>query len=263
MTLAELIRFFNHPARALMYDRAGLWPARTLDPPQEQIPVKLTGLDLWPIGERLLRQRLQGQAMEPLAAAEWRRGLLPPRALGQQVLDRVAGDVEALISVAEPFRSAPATAYEVLIELPGSRLTGVVNGVVAEAILRVSFSRLAAKHRLQAWLELLALTLAQPGRPWQAVTIGRGQCSVLGPVDPVWAARILPDLVELRRTGLRGPIPFSPRVSGEYAALRNRGRPLEPSLRQLRRLWEDDRDEAYERFFGVGASLETLMAEPS
>ena len=57
------------------------------------------------------------------------------------------------------------------------------------------------------------------------------------------------------------PIPFSPRTSAEYAALRFRDR--QPTLyrRQLDKLWAQDRDEAYERFFG--ASLDAVLAQPS
>ncbi len=33
--------------------------------------------------------------------------------------------------------------------------------------------------------------------------------------------------------------------------------------RQLDKLWAEDRDEAYERFFGVGASFDAVLAQPS
>ena len=86
VSLSDLVRFFNHPIRALMYDRAGLWIARPDEEPDEQIPVNLNGLDAWSIGERLLRLRMAGHEPESLIAAEWRRGYLPPRALGQKAI---------------------------------------------------------------------------------------------------------------------------------------------------------------------------------
>jgi exodeoxyribonuclease V gamma subunit len=128
-------------------------------------------------------------------------------------------------------------------------------------VVHVSYSRLGAKHRLQAWLELLALTVHDPNRPWQAITIGRGGCSQLRAVDSTWAGKVLADLVDLRATGLREPIPFSPRTSAEYAALRYRDRQPALHRRQLDKLWAEDRDEAYARFFG--ASLDTVLAQPS
>jgi exodeoxyribonuclease V gamma subunit len=73
----------------------------------------------------------------------------------------------------------------------------------------------------------------------------------------------LADLIDLRATGLREPIPFAAKTSAEYAALRFRDR--QPALyrKQLDKLWIEDRDEAYERFFGAKASLDDLLAQES
>jgi exodeoxyribonuclease V gamma subunit len=261
VSLSDLIRFFSHPIRALMYDRAGLWIIRPDEAPDEQIPVRLTGLDAWSIGDRLLRLRIAGHELESITAAEWRRGYLPPRGLGQKAIQEITDQVEQLVQTAQPFLLDHAIPYEVLADIGDQRLTGAVGGVIGDSIVHVSYSKLAAKHRLQAWLELLALTVTDPGRDWQAVTIGRGACSQLGPVDASWAGRVLADLIELRTTGLREPLPFSPKTSAEYAALRYRDRQPQPYWRQLEKLWDQDRDEPYERFFG--SSLSSMLAQPS
>jgi exodeoxyribonuclease V gamma subunit len=261
VTLSDLVHFYNHPIRALIYDRAGLWITKPDETPDEQIPVSLSGLDAWSIGERLLRLRLSGHEPEPLIAAEWRRGYLPPRALGQRSIKDVAEQVEELVQTAQPFLTGRPAPYEVLADLGSVRLTGTVSGLIGDSVVQVSYSKLAAKHRLQAWIELLALTVHDPSRLWQAVTIGRGAWSQLAAVDGTWASKVLADLIDLRATGLREPIPFSPKTSAEYAALRYRDR--QPALfrRQLDRLWAQDRDEAYERFFG--ASFDAVLAQPS
>jgi exodeoxyribonuclease V gamma subunit len=261
VTLTDLVRFYNHPIRALIYDRAGLWISKPDETPDEQIPVSLSGLDAWSIGERLLRLRLSGHEPELLIDAEWRRGYLPPRALGQRSIKDIGEQVEELVQTAEPFLTDQPAPYEVFADLGNVRLTGTVSGVVGDSVVRVSYSKLAAKHRLQAWLELLALTVHDPSRPWQAVTIGRGAWSQLGAVDATWASKVLADLIDLRATGLREPIPFSPKTSAEYAALRYRDR--QPALyrRQLDKLWAQDRDEAYEGFFG--ASFDSVLAQSS
>ena len=36
------MRFYNHPIRALIYDRAGLWITKPDETPDEQIPVSLS-----------------------------------------------------------------------------------------------------------------------------------------------------------------------------------------------------------------------------
>jgi len=261
VSLSDLVRFFNHPIRALMYDRAGLALLRPDESPDEQIPVSLTGLDAWSIGDRLLRLRIAGHKPESLEAAEWRRGYLPPRGLGQKAIQQITDQVEQLVHTAQPFLTDQPAPYEVLAGIGPVRLTGTVSGVMGDSIVHVSYSKLAGKHRLQAWLRLLALTVTDPGRPWKAVTIGRQGCSQLGPVEATWAGRVLADLIDLRTTGLREPIPFSPKTSAEYAALRYRDRQPHLYRRQLERLWAEDRDDAYERFFGL--SFDAMLAQPS
>jgi exodeoxyribonuclease V gamma subunit len=263
VSLSDLVRFFNHPIRALVLERAGLWISRPDETPDEQIPVSLDGLDAWSIGDRLLRLRMAGNGAESLIAAEWRRGYLPPRALGQRAIQDISGQVEKLMQTAQPFLTGQPAPYEVLADLGRVRLIGTVSGVIGDSIIHVSYSRLAAKHRLQAWLQLLALTVQDPSRPWQAVTIGRGGRSQLAAIDAIWAGKVLADLIELRASGLREPIPFSPNTSAEYAALRYRDRQPELYRRRLEQLWAKDCDEAYQRFFGVGASFDVMLAQPS
>ena len=88
VSLNDLVRFYNHPIRALPC-RARVWITRSDEAPDEQIPVNLTGLDNWSVGDRLLRLRLAGHAPELLTAAEWRRGYLPPRGLGQRAIQEI------------------------------------------------------------------------------------------------------------------------------------------------------------------------------
>jgi exodeoxyribonuclease V gamma subunit len=131
-------------------------------------------------------------------------------------------------------------------------------------VTRVGFSRLSAKHRLAAWLEVLALTATDPSRPWRAAVVGMGAQSVLGPVSGSWARMVLADLAELRRNGLREPLPFAARTSAHYATLRHAGRPLaREQLRELDRTWAMDRDPAYEQYFGTGVTLESLLSQQS
>ena len=264
-TLADLLRFLAHPLRALLRDRAGLSTWRD-DEGDEQIPVSVDGLERWKIGDRLLRQHLLGQSLDGLGAAEWRRGSLPPRVFGARVLDGVSGGVAELATAASPHLTGGPERYDVVVDLGaepgGDRLTGSVGQVYGDCIVRVSFSRLSAKARLQSWVELLALTAAHPDRDWRAVTIGSGGRSILGPVPSRWANLVLTDLVDLQRTGLREPVPFAPKTSAEYAVRRWKGRPIEPYLPLLEKTWLKERDETYEQFFGAGVTVAELLAQP-
>ena len=87
--LADLIRFFNHPAAGAA---PGARPAVALGRRRRSRTSRSrpswTGWSAGQVGERLLRLHLQGADLAVLAAAEWRRGTLPPRGFGARALDR-------------------------------------------------------------------------------------------------------------------------------------------------------------------------------
>ncbi|GAA1851826.1 exodeoxyribonuclease V subunit gamma [Microlunatus capsulatus] len=267
--LAELTRFFRHPLRGLLRARAAVSLYGEDEPPDPEIPADLDGLQRWVVGERMLGLHLQGVELDVLRAAEWRRGDLPPRAFGSRVLDDVTAQVAEVRAAAEPYLGEGPQRVELAGRLGDRLLVGTVTGVHGDDVVQVSYSRLSARHRLQAWVELLALTALRPGRPWRAVSVARRGRSVLGPLDPGWAARVLADLVELQRTGLAEPLPFAAKTSAEYALIRFADRPLAPRMKLLRGVWRDEGDDLYARFFdpppgGHGPTgLDALLAEPS
>ena len=267
--LAELLRFFRHPVRALLRARANVSLYAEDPPPAPQIPVSLDGLERWAVGERMLALHLQGQELDVLRAAEWRRGELPPRAFGAKVLDTVAQQVGEVREAAEPFLGQPAVKVEIAAQVGGRPLVGTVTGVHGDDVVQVSYSQLNAKHRLSAWLQLLALSAGRPGRPWRAVSVARRGLSVLGPVEPAWAARALLDLVALRQVGLREPLPFAPRTSARYTQIRRTGQELSRSQwADVAKEWTQECDESYAHFFGHDpehpslTGLDVLLAEP-
>jgi exodeoxyribonuclease V gamma subunit len=262
VALSDLVRFFAHPVKALLRERGGLPIWEPDDPITDELPVTLEGLQSWGVGDRLLTQLLHGAEPERLAGAEWRRGTLPPRALGATALDAVLRQASEVVERTRPWLVGEPDSRDVALAIGDRLLTGTVGPLHGDTLVTVSYSNLAPKHRLAAFTRLLALTAAHPGLKWQAVTVGRRGTSVLGPVDPGWAALVLDDQLDLYQTGLREPLPFSPRASHEYARLRFRDLRVDPG-ESAAQDWEWDRDAAYERFFGVGVTLTDLAKIPS
>jgi|GEM_PF-345492 len=228
--LAELISFIEHPVRAFLWQRLGIRVPEEDEEIDERLPIELDGLAKWNMGERMLAARLHGTEPEALRAAEWRRGTLPPFGLGAAVLDDVENTVDRLVRVARPIHELPSRSIDIAVDLgEGRLLSGTVPDVHDDAVVRTTFSRLAAKHRAAAWVRVLALAATERHQGWRALTIGRGRFgrpawrSVLAAPNGAAAQEILRDLVALRDEGLAEPLPIAPAASAVYAERRCQG----------------------------------------
>ncbi|PVZ11070.1 exodeoxyribonuclease V subunit gamma [Actinomycetospora cinnamomea] len=220
--LEDLARFLEHPVRAFLRQRLGIHARGEEEEPVEAVPVEPDGLATWAIGERLLRDRLAGRDIATCIAAERRRGELPPGPLGDRLIRDVGHQVDPLTRAVDGLRDTAATD----VDVTSDALVGAVGGVHATTLVTVTYSRLAPKHRLRAWVSLLALAAAYPDRPWRAVTVGRGSfgapvlTSTLGPLEPEVAQKVLADLLALHAEGLLEPLPLMCRTSEAYAQQR-------------------------------------------
>jgi exodeoxyribonuclease V gamma subunit len=239
--LEHLVRFVQHPVKAFLRQRLGVSLSDDSDDVSQALPVELDPLEQWAVGDRLLSGRLAGGDRDECVAAERARGSLPPGTLAEPVLGQVLPIVESLVTEAADITGAEVAprSLEVNIGLPDGRvLLGTVTGVIdrgpAGLLLRaVSYSRLAPKQRLAAWVRFLALTVAHPDRPVEAATLGRfrhtgrkkGAVSVacLGSLAGDAAARReaalahLEVLVDLLDRGLCEPLPLYCKTSAAWA----------------------------------------------
>ncbi|HET8559237.1 MAG TPA: exodeoxyribonuclease V subunit gamma [Marmoricola sp.] len=214
LTLEELAGFFKNPARALLRRLDVATPA-DVDDVRDAIPIELDGLEGWAVGDRVVTALLDGADPEAVCTAELLRGELPPGELGPETLRDILDVAQQLLDKSAPLRRGEPETHEVLLDLGGGRrLTGSVDRVhQGRDLLRLTWSRLAAKHALTAWLDLLALQAVTPDHPLTAHVVGkagRGQVAhaILGPVDPGFALGHLRTLVELRDLGLCRPAPL-------------------------------------------------------
>ena len=151
---------------------------------------------------------------------------------------------------------------------------GTVAGIRDDRTAAVSFSSIGAKHRLAAWLRVVALSAAHPETPWRAMTVGKHKRGARalehGPIAGPPAQRattaraLLTEIVALRESGLCEPLPLPCKTAAAWADARRRRRPPEKSAL---RDWEsnylfdqEDRDPSHRLVWDGVLRLDQLLA---
>ena len=283
--LEALVRFVQHPARAFLQQRLGIRLSADEDDLPDALPIELDHLERWAVGDRMLRARRAGHALAATLAAERARGGLPPGALAAGELALLEEQVEAVAAAAERALGSGGALGSLDIRLPlpdGRALGGTVAGLDGDRLQLVTYSRVGPKHRLAAWVRLLALTAARPERPFSAVTIGRRRgdgsrratvsLATIAPLgaDAETRGRVareqLAVLLDLHDRGLREPPPLACATSAAYAQTMRAGR---TNLHPVRKAWEsewafdhEDKELEHVQLLGGVLSLEQLLARP-
>lgn len=264
--LDALVRFCEHPVKAFLRQRLGFTVPDADEELAEALTIAPDGLQRWDIGERMLASALAGVPPETFAAAEVRRGTLPPFALGSAVLSDIGATVAELARVAGPLMTGAATTVDIAVDVgDGRRLVGSVPAVRPDGVVRASFSRLAPKHRVAVWIALLALAGAGHDGA-SAVAIGRARfrgvltSRLRVPPDP---AAVLRELVDLRDRGLREPLPLFPSASAVYVERGTAGAPGQQALDAARAEFEgsfgDGKDRSIRYALGENAFEDALV----
>ncbi len=281
--LSALIRFVEHPTRALLRDRLGISVSSSFDEVQDAMPVELDALEEWGVGQRLLEGILAGADSRTCMQAEIARGALPPGELARPPLAKIGAIVDQVADAARTFADGTPGSLDVSVSLPGGRmLAGTATGVCGDTIRSVSYSRVRPRDRLRAWVALLALTAARPDRAFESVVIGRARIGVRW--ANVTVARIPPladsqdsasrrqialgqlsVLLDLYDRGMRGPLPLACDTSAAYAEAVAAG---EDGQAAARGAWEtafryakEDRQPEHLLVYGDAIPFARLLAE--
>lgn len=236
--LEELRAFLRDPVDAFLRRTLEVRLPRRADEVDDILPVELDSLETYRVGQQLLDARSRGMDDDEWRQVERARGSLPPGVLEERVFADLSREVDALLSEARARGIGPpgAGAHEVDIALPGgARIVGTVPLALEDPTPgpgRTVFARPRQAHRLEAWLDLMALAASDPGTDWRAVvvTCPKSGTRALKPVDLVTSAPpaerreaalgALSVVVELYRRGRREPLP----LFAEYSAAVHEGK---------------------------------------
>ncbi|KAJ1684628.1 hypothetical protein LUZ63_020383 [Rhynchospora breviuscula] len=279
--LADLVAFLRDPVGTFLKRRLHLSILYDQDEVSDRMPIDLDNLQRWAVGDRLLRHILSGRTPRDAVQRELRGGLIPPAALGDTMLMGIADETTPIFrAVSDARAGVPESAVDVEVVLAGTgdrsggprRVVGTVAGVHDLRRITAGFSRVGAKQELDAWVHLLALEAARPGRGWSSGTVGRGPgrkpSARVVFTPPEDAAGALARLVRIYDAGMRGPLPLPLKTSYAFAVARSAGADDRACRGQAERKWKafkfdaERDDEAHARVWGERAEIGVLLADP-
>ena len=282
--LDGLVRFAERPVRAFLRQRLRISVADYDEDVADALPVELDGLEVWAVGQRLVDRLLGGADLHACVAAEIARGTLPPGALSAQVIDRVRPTVQGIVGQATALLGAAGAPGSVEVKAlvgDGRFLRGTAPGVRGDVLGTVTYSRVSPRHRLAAWVRLLALTASHPQREFEAVTVGRAQAGADDrarvtiarlptlSADPderrERATEALTRLIDVYDRGLREALPIACTSSAAYAGAARRGTsPVAAARAAWESTWNRDREDRepdHLLVLGGERTIEELLAE--
>jgi exodeoxyribonuclease V gamma subunit len=280
VSLDALISFCEHPVRTYVRERLGLAPGDD-HTWSDDLPIEADPLGKWAVGDWALQRRLEGIPADRVLAAAEQLPELPLGPAAVPVLAEVGAGVDGVLAAAQPFLGPEPAAVPVSLVLPGgTRLDGTVPGVVGDSVLRLTYSALGPKHRIRAWVQLLALCAASPERPWRSVVVARkgtkgadaaaGEVLELATVPAAVALTTLDNLVALYAAGRSRALPLPLKTSYAYAQHADAGKEkvgLSAAGKEWRRKFNDreigEFDDPYHVYvWGDDLAFDDLIDEP-
>lgn len=226
--IEDLCELFMNSAAYWLKRNAMILPSAITepDPIPTAIPVDLSPLDSWAITNRMVRLLMAGNRGEEILNAELRRGYLPPGRPGITLGQNYLSQAQNTVHRARSFLSEPLSwpSFDLDSDETGN-LVGQV-GVRGQILLEVLAGKVNPRHKMAAWIKILALKVSFPDQHWRAVLVGR-RTTVTVNAPTINEAH--QHLEYLRKVGMRGvesPLPLPELPSAQLARYLARNFPI-------------------------------------
>lgn len=237
--IADLVRFFSHPARWFLQQRLGIQLLADQGPPPDEEPFDIAGLERYLARDTLVAEMLAGHRIEEVGRKLRARGQLPHSAPGEAAWAEVLEGMELVVQRVQHATRQPVEPLELDLVLGEVVLRGWLGGLTESGRVAFRPAALKARDRVQLWIHHLALCAATAGtREPTSFHVAADRILRLAPVHN--SVEMLQDLLALWREGQSAPLPFFPDTSHAYAEAWGRSGDPGQALAACRRAWRDD-----------------------
>ncbi len=242
VALSDLARFFEHPARAFLQRRFGLYLRDEVEPLEDREPLRLDDLQRWVHGNALLRAELDGMSELDALALVRADGRLPPGAIGDQAEQVSRRRTRSILDEVRALRGdEPLAPVPVDHRLGDWRIHGEIGDLWSNGRVVLQFSTLPHSRELAFWIHHLVLCwIAPEGVSLRSSLVARkgdaAEVRTLEPCDD--AESLLRDLLGLYALGQTLPLPFLRETSLAYAKQLAGSSSVRPPSATVRSSWK-------------------------
>jgi len=216
----DLCSFFINPTKFLLSRRLGIFLDEGAAVLQDTEPFHVEGLERYLLAQDLVERRLAGHDLKEVFHRTRAAGLLPHGTVGTCVYDSLSHGIEDFAEKTGAYvREGTLSPLEVDLSISGFTLTGRIDAIYPERLIRYRYARITPKDRIRTWIHHLVLNcIKSPGYPLSSMLVG---------LEKEWAAweylplenaeNILSVLLDKYWEGLARPIHLFPESSWVYA----------------------------------------------
>ena len=231
-TLDQLIAYLKAPSATFLRHSFGMFIPSMDDPPDDELPTGLNGLEQWGVNSRILTGIQGGHDIELLVVHERATDNVPAGELATEILDEALDLAARIVAAANDTGCMSKSFVPVTgtVVIAGDSISGsVVADLDLALVCDVSPSRDKPTRRIALYTQVAFLTALDPDRAWRGVMIGKadkdnvavvtiGPFGETAPERSKEAMRRLGYLTALYRDGMAVPIPIFPESSYAWQA---------------------------------------------
>ncbi len=240
LDIEELCDFFIHPARFFLNNRLGIFLSKRQNQAEDHEPFTIEGLDRFLLETCLLERELSGSDLSDYRVIKKAEGILPHGVIGELEYNEIISDISRFKQSITPYISAdPLPPLEIDLTINRFRLTGRIEGLRKNGLLRFRSAKIKAKDRLKCWIEHQAVNAAgcEECESYESTLIGKDRSFRYQPDNR--AFEILEKLLNIYWQGLSQPLPFFPDSSFVFAEnhFMNKTK-IKDMMKKARNKWE-------------------------